>query len=168
VLTGKVYAPEGTIPIAGALVYSTYTSPPDIPDGVYCDKCVKLTDGTPFTTTAADGSFKLSTFSGDQLLVVQKGAFRRVRSFKAAVGDNAVPKALTTMPPKIDKAKGDDVPKMAVALARGTRSNSCSLVWALRRRLPRADRAYCARSLERRDRVCHLWLARPRRDQPVP
>lgn len=115
-LHGKVVAPEGTIPIAGALVYTTTTAPPAIPDHVYCDKCVKLTDGTPYATTAADGTFTLPTFLGEQFLVVQKGAFRRVRKITAVTGDQTVPKAFTTMPPKTDKANGDDVPKIAVML----------------------------------------------------
>jgi len=115
-LEGKVVAPEGTIPISGALVYTSPTAPAPIPDKVYCDKCVKLTDGTPYTTTKADGTFTLPTVLGEQYLIVQKGAFRRVRTIKAVEGVQKVPKELTTLPPKTDKAKGDDVPKMAVAL----------------------------------------------------
>lgn len=115
-LEGKVVAPEGTIPISGALVYTTTSAPPAIPDKVFCDKCVKLTDGTPFTTTKPDGTFTLPTFLGDQYLVVQKGAFRRVRTINAKPGKQTVDKALTTLPPKTDKAKGDDVPKIAIAL----------------------------------------------------
>ena len=78
-LSGKVVAPEGTIPISGALVYVTGTPPPAIPDGVYCDKCVHLPDGTAYTTTRADGTFELPAGLGSAFLVVQKGAFRRVR-----------------------------------------------------------------------------------------
>ncbi|MGZ3421672.1 MAG: hypothetical protein ACXVEE_27600 [Polyangiales bacterium] len=115
-LQGKVVAPEGTIPISGALVYTSTTAPAAIPDHTYCDKCVKLTDGTPYTTTAPDGTFTLPTFLGEQYLIVQKGAFRRVRKITAVAGPQAVPKAFTTMPPKTDKAAGDDVPKIAVAL----------------------------------------------------
>lgn len=115
-LEGKVVAPEGTIPISGALVYTSTTAPPAIPDKVYCDRCVKLTDGTPFTTTKPDGTFSLPTFLGEQYLIVQKGAFRRVRRVTAVTGVQVVPKAFTTLPPKTDKAKGDDVPKIAVAL----------------------------------------------------
>ena len=115
-LKGKVVAPEGTIPISGALVYTATTAPPPIPDKVYCDRCVKLAEGTPYTTTKADGSFVLPTFLGEQFLVVQKGAFRRVRTITAAAGAQDVPKALTTMPPKTNKAAGDDVPKMAIVL----------------------------------------------------
>ncbi len=115
-LHGKVFAPEGTIPISGALVYTTGTPPPEIPDHVFCDACVKLAAGTPFTTTAPDGSFTLPTTLGEQLLVVQKGAFRRVRKITATPGDTTVDKALTTMPRKIDKAAGDDIPKIAIML----------------------------------------------------
>lgn len=115
-LRGKVVAPEGTIPISGALVYVTGAQPPAIPDGVYCDRCVRLTEGTPFTTTGADGTFDLGAHPGAALLVVQKGAFRRVRPFTIQAGEQQVPAELTRMPSKTDKAMGDDVPKIAVML----------------------------------------------------
>lgn len=116
-LLGKVFAPEGTIPISGALVYLSPSPPEPIPDGVYCDKCVKLGEAIPFTTTAPDGSFDLGVSSDSGYLVVQKGAFRRVRKIEGLVaGKQDVPKAMTTMPPKTDKANGDDVPKIAIVL----------------------------------------------------
>ena len=115
-LEGKVTAPEGTIPISGALVYTSTSAPAAIPDKVYCDKCVKLTDGTPYTTTAPDGTFTLPTFLGEQFLIVQKGAFRKVRKISPVAGKQVVPKENTTMPAKTNKAAGDDVPKMAIAL----------------------------------------------------
>lgn len=115
-LTGKVFAPNGTIPIAGALVYLTTTPPPAIPDGVFCDRCVRLPEGTPYTQTAVDGTFSLGTGTGAGYLVVQKGAFRRVRSIDVQKGDQAVPVAMTTMPAIMDKANGDDVPKIAVVV----------------------------------------------------
>jgi hypothetical protein len=115
-LKGKVVAPEGTIPIAGALVYLSPSPPPAIPDHVYCDQCVHLDAGIPYTTTKPDGTFDLGTGVGPGYLVVQKGAFRRVRPITVAAGDQDVPKDMTTMPPKTDKANGDDVPKIAVVL----------------------------------------------------
>lgn len=115
-LTGKVVAPEGTIPIAGALVYVTTTPPPAIPDGVYCDKCIHLPEGTAFTTTKSDGTFELAAGLGSGYLVVQKGAFRRVRPLTLVSGPQAVPLALTTLPAITDKANGDDIPKIAVLL----------------------------------------------------
>lgn len=115
-LRGKVVAPEGTIPIAGALVYLTTTDPAAIPDGVYCDKCVHLPDGTPHVSTRVDGTFELDAPAGAYKLVVQKGAFRRVRPLQVASGDQAVALPLTTLPAITDKAAGDDIPKIAVLL----------------------------------------------------
>lgn len=115
-LKGKVVAPEGTIPISGALVYIAQAPPAAIPDGVYCDQCVHLSETTRYTTTAPDGTFDLGADEGSGFLVVQKGAFRRVRPITVVKGDQNVPKALTTMPPKTDKANGDDVPKIAVVV----------------------------------------------------
>jgi hypothetical protein len=115
-LKGKVVAPEGTIPISGALVYVAPQPPPAIPDGVYCDPCVHLDAGIAYTTTAPDGTFDLGTDVGTGYLVVQKGAFRRVRPITVAKGSQDVPLAMTTMPPKMDKAGGDDIPKIAVVL----------------------------------------------------
>ena len=97
-LQGKVLAPEGTIPIAGALIFASATPPPPIPGGVYCDKCVHLTVGTPYTRSAADGSFELPLTAGPTHLVVQKGAFRRVRRIDVQPGPQALPKELTTLP----------------------------------------------------------------------
>jgi hypothetical protein len=113
-LTGKVVAPEGTIPISGALVYVAGAPPPAIPDGVYCDKCVHLPEGTAYTTTRADGSFELDAGLGSAYLIVQKGAFRRVRPITLTSGAQPVPLPLTTLPSITDKPSGDDVPRIAV------------------------------------------------------
>ncbi len=114
-LEGQVLAPEGTIPISGALVYLTPAPPDGIPDGVYCDRCVELDSGTPYTESAADGSFNLPAYqTGEQYLVVQKGQFRRYRTVDVVEGAQSVPAAMTTLPGKMDKANGDDIPKMAV------------------------------------------------------
>ncbi len=116
-LKGKVVAPEGTIPISGALVYVAAAPPPAIPDGVYCDECVHLDSSIAFTTTEPDGTFDLGTSAvGKGYLVVQKGAFRRVRELTVAAGEQEVPKALTTMPSHMDKANGDDIPKIAIVV----------------------------------------------------
>lgn len=115
-LSGKVVAPEGTIPISGALVYIATAPPAAIPDGVYCDKCVHIPDGTPHTTTKSDGTFELDASTGNYYLVVQKGAFRRVRQLSVIEGPQQVPIDKTKLPNITDKANGDDVPKIAVML----------------------------------------------------
>jgi hypothetical protein len=115
-LKGKVVAPEGSIPISGALVYFSPTPPPAIPDGVHCDRCVKLDDSIPYTQTNPDGTFDLGTGTGDGYFVVQKGSFRRVRKVTVPQGDTAVPIEFSTMPSRMDKANGDDIPRIAVVL----------------------------------------------------
>jgi hypothetical protein len=114
-LTGKVVAPEGTIPISGALVYLVPGPPDGITDGVFCDRCVLLDVTTPNVFTATDGTFNLPAYwTGPQYLVVQKGQFRRVRQVNVVEGDQPVDLALTTLPGMMDKANGDDIPKMAI------------------------------------------------------
>jgi len=114
-LTGKVLAPEGTIPISGALIYLTSGSPPPIPDGTYCDKCTTIDASTPFTYSAIDGTFSLPAYAtGPLQLVVQKGAFRRVRTITVASGAQFVDPSLTTLPGKTDPTVGDTIPKMAL------------------------------------------------------
>jgi hypothetical protein len=114
-LTGVVRAPEGTIPISGALVYLTQSQPPAIPDGVYCDACEELTSSTPHTLSEANGFFDLRThLTGELFLVVQKGQFRRVRKVTVNEGSQTMAAAVTTLPARMDKANGDDVPRMAL------------------------------------------------------
>ena len=114
-LTGKVLAPEGTMPISGALLYLTPTPPPAIPDGVFCDKCVRLDASTPSTFSKPDGTFALPAYAkGTQYLVVQKGQFRRVRSLDVTGGDQPVNAGFTRLPPKTNAQLGDTIPKMAV------------------------------------------------------
>ncbi|MCS6913710.1 MAG: carboxypeptidase-like regulatory domain-containing protein [Myxococcales bacterium] len=116
-LSGRVLAPEGTIPIAGALIYVTSRRPPPIPDGVYCDRCVRLPEGTPHVRSGADGRFTLPLpWVGPLHLVVQKGAFRRVRPIEVRPGDQDLAAELTTLPGRMDKESGDDIPRMAVVV----------------------------------------------------
>jgi hypothetical protein len=113
-LLGTVVAPEGTIPIAGALVYLTRRTPAPIPTGVYCDKCVQL-DSFAFTYSEPNGTFRLPAFEeGEQFLVVQKGQFRRVRRVTVAKGNQPVLAEYTRLPGRNDPANGDSIPKMKV------------------------------------------------------
>jgi hypothetical protein len=113
-VTGTVRAPDGKMPVSGALVYATTKQPPAIPDGVYCDKCVELTKGTPNATSGPGGKFELSLTPGSWVLVTQKGAFRRVRSIEVPAGGMALAEELTTLPAATNPTLGDTIPKMAV------------------------------------------------------
>lgn len=116
-VSGKVTAPEGTVPIRGALVYLTSTRPPAIPDGVHCDTCVKLTPFDGYAYSESDGTFDVPVYAtGKQYLVTQKGQFRRVREIEITAGDQTVAPELTRLPPKNDQAAGDTIPKIALAV----------------------------------------------------
>lgn len=117
-LNGTVLAPEGTIPISGALVYLTKSTPKAIPEGLYCDRCVKLDYDTPYTFSNADGGFHLGAYqTGSYQLVVQKGQFRKVRPIDVTEGQVAVPLESTTLPKANDPTKGDSIPHMAIVNA---------------------------------------------------
>jgi hypothetical protein len=116
-VTGNVLAPEGTIPISGALVYLTREAPAEIPSGTYCDKCVQLSSYA-FTYSDAHGFFRLPVYEeGDQYMVTQKGQFRRVRHVTVHAGSQAGKPDDARLPGKNDAANGDTIPKMKVMQA---------------------------------------------------
>ncbi len=113
-LRGTVRAPNGTVPVAGALLYLSKDKPEAIPSKVYCDECVQLAAGTVHALSDATGKYDLpATTKGKQYLIIQKGGFRRVREIYVS-GDETLPDTLTTLPPKADLAAGDEVPRMTV------------------------------------------------------
>jgi hypothetical protein len=117
-LTGRVLAPNGEIPIAGALVYLTTEPPAGIPEEVYCDECEVLGPANFFTTTDPDGTFELIASSdaleGDTFLVVRKGQFMRIEPITVQEGEQAVAEALTQLPGVNDPARGRWIPQIAV------------------------------------------------------
>ena len=116
-LTGTVLAPEGTIPISGALVYATQTAPPPLPEQVFCDACIELEQGTPFAFSTSSGEFQLKIpAEGNWHLVVQKGTFRRVRPIDITAAGLEADPTWTTLPGLHAPEKGDYVPRMAVVI----------------------------------------------------
>lgn len=112
-INGVVRAPEGTIPIHDALIYLTKTDPAPIPQEVFCDSCIELADGQPYALSNPDGTFQINEITtGVWKMVVQKGAFRRVREITVVEGDTLLDLSLTTLPGM--NGAGDDIPKMAV------------------------------------------------------
>jgi hypothetical protein len=95
-ISGKVYAPNNSLPIPGALVYipnGSMTAPygiQPVTDGVaggQCQQCNAQASGQPLitTTTAYDGSFTLSGVPAgvDFPLVIQLGKWRRLVTIPA-------------------------------------------------------------------------------------
>lgn len=84
---------------------------------MFCDRCVELDSTTPHTFSNPDGTFTLPVYApGDSYLVVQKGQFRRVRPITTVEGTQSAPADMTTLPGAMDKANGDDIPRMAVLI----------------------------------------------------
>jgi hypothetical protein len=114
-LSGTVFAPNGTIPVAGALVYVSSSEPEPIPDGVYCAECVELECGVDFVETSVDGDFSLPTNSGlNKWLVVQKGQFMRATQINIAPGPTQLADEMVELPDVWDPGAGLYIPKIAV------------------------------------------------------
>ena len=118
-LHGKVYAPNGSLPVSGALVYISHIEPDPIPNHVYCDECVDLPCRTHHVFSNADGSFDLPAYAKerDQYLVVRKGQFMRVTSLNVDEGDDIDVEAdRTTLPNRLDPSNGMWIPNIAINL----------------------------------------------------
>ncbi len=79
-LTGKVYAPEGTVPLYNAIVYVPNAKVEPFATGVKCEQCGQVT-GSPIATalTNEKGEFRLENVpAGDNIpVVIQIGKWRR-------------------------------------------------------------------------------------------
>lgn len=116
--TGTVFTPAGDIPVSGALVYLATKKPEPIPAGNYCNTCLQLENTYPQTVTKADGTFSLvANRLGKQLLIIQKGQFRRIVDVDIKEGDLKVSKSDTTLPRSNDASKGDQVPSILLSKA---------------------------------------------------
>lgn len=133
-VTGKVYAPNGTLPLPGALVYVPNASKQhpygvaSFTDGVAggaCDQCSTQASGAPLvtTTTAWDGSFTLENVPAGVAfpLVVQLGRWRRLVTVPAvaACGAAALPASLTRLPTRQREGNDrDNIPLVAISTGR--------------------------------------------------
>jgi len=114
-LRGTVRAPNGTIPIAGALLYLSKDKPAPTSTKVYCDQCVHLAAGQLHALSDATGAYDLPvTTAGKQYLVIQKGGFRAVREITVKAGDTTLNDPTTQLPSKTQPDVGDEVPRMTV------------------------------------------------------
>lgn len=119
-LSGKVYAPEGTIPLYNAIVYVPNGPLDPFPNGVQCDKCGKVS-GSPLVSTLTNekGEFKLDNVpvGADVPVVIQIGKWRKQITVPnvnqcadnpLAAGDTRLPRAQTEGDmPKIAISSGD-------------------------------------------------------------
>lgn len=96
-ISGRVFAPNGTLPLYNVTVYSPISDPPPFPEGVQCGQCAGTLPGGAFasTTTDAEGKFKLEGLpAGSNIpVIVTSGKWRRkfVVPNVTACADTAIP-----------------------------------------------------------------------------
>lgn len=114
-LTGRVMAPNGSFPIAGALVFLTQKDLAPIPSGVYNYECDDMS-GTPYALSEADGTWTIEDApAGTWDLVTRKGNFRRIREIETLAGvAQSVPEETTTLPGTHSADGMDTIPSFAV------------------------------------------------------
>jgi hypothetical protein len=118
-LTGKVYAPNGTLPLYNATVYVPNAPVQPLVEGVTCDRCGANTSGQPIaaTITGTDGTFVLQNVpvSDNLPVVIQVGKWRRQITIPkiAPCQVQAITDANLQRLPRT-KTEGD-MPKMAIA-----------------------------------------------------
>lgn len=114
-LSGRVMAPSGDIPIAGALVSLTHNEVEPIPAGVYNYQCDDMA-GTGYALSRADGTWTIKNATpGAWKLVTRKGSFRRVRGIDVTTGmDPKVAEDMTALPAAHSADGQDTIPSFAV------------------------------------------------------
>jgi len=116
-VTGKVYAPNGTLPLYNAIVYVPNSEVGPLTKGATCDKCGAVT-GDPIVTALTDpeGKFELKDVpvGKDIPLVIQIGKWRRqvkLPEVKECTENAVTDKELTRLPKT--QAEGD-MPQIAL------------------------------------------------------
>jgi len=118
-ITGKVFAPNGTLPLWNVNVYVPRDTPlPAFTEGAECARCSDDLPGSPVrkTTTDESGAFTLTDVpSGDNIpLVIQIGKWRRqitIPNVPACV-DTSLPATDTRLPK--NRSEGD-LPRIALS-----------------------------------------------------
>jgi hypothetical protein len=116
-ISGKVFAPNGTLPLNGVNVYIPRETLPPFVEGATCDRCSTTLPGSPVVqvVSGADGSFRLDNVpaGANVPLVITTGKWRRQITIPTVnqCGDNALGAADTRLPK--NKAEGD-IPKIAI------------------------------------------------------
>ncbi|MEO8551053.1 MAG: carboxypeptidase regulatory-like domain-containing protein [Kofleriaceae bacterium] len=145
-VSGKVFAPNGTLPLYGVNVYVPLHPVGDLPAGAVCSKCADTPLGDPLTSdiTKEDGSFTLTNVpSGVPVpLVIVSGKWRRIIMIPTVnqCTDNAIDAADTTLPKSMDDMTPNttsvNMPKLAIT------TGSADALECLIRRMGIADKEF--------------------------
>lgn len=116
-ITGKVFAPNGTLPLYNVTVYAPISDPPAFPTGVQCGQCTTGLPGGSYASavTDAQGNFRLEGIpAGFNIpVVVTTGKWRRkvVIPVVTECSDTALPDGTFRLPK--NRTEGE-MPNMAV------------------------------------------------------
>lgn len=116
-ISGRVFAPNGTLPLYGVNVYVPITDPGPLAEGAVCDRCANGLPGGAYTQTVTDenGDFTLPNVPAttDVPVIVQVGKWRRRFTIPnvAACQNLPIDNAVTRLPK--NQAEGD-IPKIAI------------------------------------------------------
>ncbi len=116
ILTGTVYAPNGTLPLYGVNVYVPFSDPGPLATGVTCDNCNNglLGGAVVSTTTDEAGNFTLRNVPATDAvpLVIQVGKWRRQLIVPHV--DACVSAPVATVDTTLPKSRSDLSPNTAV------------------------------------------------------
>jgi hypothetical protein len=116
-LSGKVFAPNGTLPLYNVTVYVPQNPPGPLMDGVTCSQCTTSLPGGAITSTKSDpeGNFRLDNVppGSDIPIVITTGKWRRQLTvpYVAQCVDNPVQPGTFRLPR--NRTEGD-LPKIAM------------------------------------------------------
>jgi hypothetical protein len=116
-LTGKVFAPNGTLPLYGVNVYIPNAPLPAFEEGAVCDRCSAALPGSPLSVvqTDADGNFTLTNVPAGVPLkvVITTGKWRKVVEVPSvAQCENT---NLTTEQTRLPRNRSEgDMPRIAI------------------------------------------------------
>lgn len=116
-ISGTVFAPNGTLPLNGVVVYVNRDPLPPFQEGVQCDRCSTSLPGSAIAQATSDaaGNFRLENVpaGADIPLVITTGKWRRQVTIPSVnqCTDNALGMAETRLPR--NRQEGD-IPKIAI------------------------------------------------------
>lgn len=116
-ISGKVFAPNGTLPLYGVTVYIPGSPPPPFTDGVKCGACENDLPGGALTRTESgtDGSFRLDNVppGATAQVILTTGKWRRIVSVPVSTqcAENPLPDGTFRLPR--NKSEGE-IPRVAM------------------------------------------------------
>ncbi|MGE3456456.1 MAG: carboxypeptidase regulatory-like domain-containing protein, partial [Kofleriaceae bacterium] len=116
-ITGKVFAPNGTLPLYNVTLYVPLSTPLPFTEGVSCNQCATELSGGALTSTTTDtnGGFRLEGVPTDRdfPVVVTTGKWRRTVTIPrvTACQDTAIADPILRLPR--NRAEGD-IPRIAL------------------------------------------------------